>query len=131
LSLNIWVYKYKKKISLDVNLAEKNHAINCNYFNYCTCPQSSWMLLIYYNMYLLTVTIQRIPKVTKDSIIYHHTIIWLLFISLDTVNMSRKFSNRLKYNPIVWSILLNITVFIKYINIYSLVKVLQLQSPRY
>jgi len=66
-------------MSLDVNqtLTEKNHAINCNYFNYYTCPSSSRMLLIHYHiiMYLLTVKIQRISKVTKDSILYHHTLI--------------------------------------------------------
>lgn len=79
-------------MSLDVNLAEKNHAINCNYFNYCTCPSSSRMLLIYYNMYLLTVTIQRIPKVTKDSIIYYHTInLIIIYITRHSQNVKEIF----------------------------------------
>lgn len=79
-------------MSLDVNLVEKNHVINCNYFNYCTCPPSTRMLLIYYNMYLLTVTIQRIPKVTKDSIIYHHTInLIIIYITRHSQNVKEIF----------------------------------------
>lgn len=66
-------------MSISKTLTEKNHAINCNYFNYFICPSSRRILLIHYYMYLLTVKIQRILKVTKDNILYHHIIIWLLY----------------------------------------------------
>jgi len=66
-------------MSLDVNqtLTEKNHAINCNYFNYYTCPSSSSMLLIHYHYYSVFANSKNTTnfKSNKGQYTYHHTLI--------------------------------------------------------